>query len=73
MIKIPLAASKKAIIRNWGRVTPPTENQWLTIVEEFNGQIDKQTETAGSTTGEKMGKMSAQVYTRPKMMTGLEQ
>ena len=28
-------AGKKAITRNWGKETPPTKDQWITIVEEI--------------------------------------
>lgn len=35
LIKILLVAGKKAITRNWGKETPPTKGQWITIVEEI--------------------------------------
>lgn len=35
LIKILLVAGKKAITRNWGKETPPTKDQWITIVEEI--------------------------------------
>ena len=35
LVKVLLAASKKAITRLWHKETPPTCEQWLCIVEEI--------------------------------------
>ena len=35
LVKILLIAGKKAIIRKWGRVDPPTQEQWMGIIEEI--------------------------------------
>ena len=35
MIKIMLAASKKAITRRWLNKEPPTKGEWIGIVEEM--------------------------------------
>ena len=40
LVKVLLAASKKAITRLWYNNNPPTCEQWLCIVEEiYNGEI----------------------------------
>ncbi len=35
LIKILLIASKKAITRKWGKEDPPSQDQWIGIVEEI--------------------------------------
>ncbi len=35
LIKILLIASKKAIMRKWGKEDPPSQDQWIGIVEEI--------------------------------------
>ena len=35
LVKILLIAGKKPIIRKWGRVDPPTQEQWMGIIEEI--------------------------------------
>ena len=35
LVKVLLAASKKAITRLWYKADPPTREQWLSIVEEI--------------------------------------
>ena len=35
LVKVLLAASKKAITRRWHKAEPPTCEQWLSIVEEI--------------------------------------
>ena len=35
LVKILLIASKKAITRKWGRLEPPTHEQWIGVIEEI--------------------------------------
>ena len=35
LVKVLLAASKKAITRRWYKAEPPTYEQWLSIVEDI--------------------------------------
>ena len=35
LVKILLMAGKKAITRNWCKVDPPNQDQWMAIVEEI--------------------------------------
>ena len=35
LTKILLVAAKKSITRKWGKVNPPTQEQWLETVEEI--------------------------------------
>lgn len=37
LIKILLAASKKAITRKWHKEDPPTRRNWLEIIDEIHG------------------------------------
>ncbi len=58
MVKMVLGASKKAITKNCGKITPSTKDKWLIIVEEiFLMEQLTYPETTRSSTGRKMEKM----------------
>jgi len=52
LIKILLIAGKKAITKKWGKPDPPTQDQWLDIIEGIYV-----TSPTGNTVPREMGKM----------------